>query len=45
MEVRDILKEYPFLTKRQVLAAISYATKLVEKEESYIFEKGHSAAQ
>lgn len=44
MEIKEILKEYPFLTKKQVQAAINYATKLVGKEESYIFEQSHSAA-
>lgn len=42
MEIKDILKEYPFLEKEQIQAAINYAAKIVSKEESYIFEKFHS---
>lgn len=38
MGIRDILKEYPFLTKNQVQAAIDYAAKIVGKQESYIFD-------
>ena len=44
MEVKDLLKEYPFLTKEQIQAAINFATKLVGKEESYIFDKSHTVA-
>lgn len=44
LETKEILKEYPFLTKEQVQAAVDYATKLVKKEESYIFEKSHTVA-
>lgn len=39
MEVEAILKEYPFLTKEQIQAAIGYAQQVVGKEESYIFDK------
>ncbi len=35
MEISEILKEYPFLSKEQVLACIEYATKLVGKRENY----------
>lgn len=42
METSDILAEYPFLTKKHVEAAIKYATNLVKKEESYIFDKTRS---
>jgi uncharacterized protein (DUF433 family) len=42
MEIKGIIKEYPFLKKEQVQAAIDYAKNLVEKEESYIFDKSHS---
>lgn len=38
MEIEEILKEYPFLQKRHVLAAIDYASKLVGKTETYLFE-------
>jgi len=44
MEIKEILKEYPFLKKEQVKAAIDYATKLVSKEESYIFDKSRAVA-
>lgn len=44
MEIKEILKEYPFLGKKQIQAAIEYATKLVAKEESYIFDKSHIVA-
>lgn len=43
MEIREILKEYPFLTKKQVQASIDYAAKLVGKEESYIFDRSRTA--
>ncbi|MDO8503795.1 MAG: DUF433 domain-containing protein [bacterium] len=39
MEIKEILKEYPFLKKEQVKAAIDFATKMVAKEESFIFDK------
>lgn len=39
MGINDLVKEYPFLKKEQIQAAINYAAKLVGKEESYIFEK------
>ena len=38
MEIKEILKEYPFLTKAQVEAAVNYAAKIVGKQESYIFD-------
>lgn len=44
MEVSDLLREYPSLTREQVKAAINYAAKIVAKEESYIFEKSHTVA-
>lgn len=44
MEIKDIIKEYPFLRKEQVQAAIDFATEVVSKEESYIFEKSHTVA-
>lgn len=44
METKDILNEYPFLTKEQVQAAVNYAAKIVSKEESYIFDKSHIVA-
>lgn len=42
MEVKDILKEYPFLTEEQIKEAVSFASKIVAKEESYIFDKSHA---
>lgn len=41
MDIKEILKEYPFLTREQIQAAIKYAAKIVGKEESYIFDKSH----
>jgi len=41
METKQIIKEYPFLTSKQIQAAIDYAAKIVGKEESYIFDKSH----
>lgn len=39
MAVKDILKEYPALNKKQVQAALDFASKVVHKQESYIFDK------
>lgn len=44
MEKNEIIKEYPYLTKEQIQAAVDYATKLVGKEESYIFDKAQTVA-
>jgi len=44
MEKDEILKEYPFLTKAQIKAAVNYAAKLVGKGESYIFDKAQVVA-
>jgi len=44
MEIKEILKEYPFLNKKQIQAAVDYAAKLIGKEESYLFDKSHSVA-
>lgn len=44
MEKEEIIKEYPFLTKKQIQAAVKYAAKLVGQEESYIFDKAQVAA-
>lgn len=40
---KEILKEYPFLKKEHIIAAIDYAAKIVAKEESYIFDKSRTA--
>ncbi|HSW48464.1 MAG TPA: DUF433 domain-containing protein [Candidatus Saccharimonadales bacterium] len=42
MEIKDILKEYSFLKREHIQAAVDYAAKLVGKEESYIFDKSQS---
>ena len=39
IEMKDILKEYSFLTKKQIQATPDYVKKLVCREESYIFDK------
>lgn len=39
MDLKEILDEYPFLTREQVQAAIEYAAKIVQKEKTYIFRK------
>lgn len=38
MEMKEILSEYPFLKRAHVLAAIEYATELVGRTRTYIFE-------
>lgn len=42
MDKKDVLREYPFLTKEQVEAAIDYAAKMIGKQESYIFDLARS---
>lgn len=42
MSIDDILKEYPFLKRNQIQAAIEFAAKIVGKEESYLFEKSQN---
>lgn len=39
MSIEEMLREYPFLKKKHIQAAIDYAARVVSKEESYIFEK------
>lgn len=39
MEIREILKEYPFLTRQQVQAAIDYAAKAVDAKNSRRLDK------
>lgn len=39
MSVEEMLREYPFLKKKHIQAAIDYAAKVIGKEESYLFEK------
>lgn len=43
MKINEILKDYPILKKEHVLAAIEYASKLVGKTESYIFDTAKAA--
>jgi uncharacterized protein (DUF433 family) len=43
MEVEEILKDYPILKREHILAAIEYASKLVGKTESYIFDTAKAA--
>lgn len=38
MGVDEILQDYPILKREHVLAAIEYASKLVGKTKSYIFD-------
>ncbi len=42
VETKDIIKEFPFLKKEHIAASIEYAKNLVQKEESYFFDKTHS---
>ena len=43
MSVEDILKDYPILKKDHILAAVDYASELVGKTESYVFETAKAA--
>lgn len=43
MEVDEILKDYPILKKEHVLAAVEYASRLVGKTQSYVFETDKTA--
>src|SRR3989338_5364943 len=42
MDKEAIIKEYPFLTKKQIQASVNFAAKLVGREESYIFDKAQT---
>lgn len=44
MEKDEIIEQYPFLTKKQIQAAVDFAAKLVGKEESYVFDKAQTVA-
>lgn len=35
----EILNNYPHLTRRDIYAAIEYATDLVEEEKTYLFKQ------
>lgn len=39
MEISEIVKEYPFLTKKQILACIDYASQIIGKTKTYVFDK------
>jgi uncharacterized protein (DUF433 family) len=43
VEIKEILKDYPILKREHILAAIEYASKLVGKTESYIFDTAKAA--
>ena len=43
VEINEILKDYPILKKEHILAAVEYASRLVGKTESYIFETAKTA--
>lgn len=44
MTIDDILKEYAFLKRNQIQAAIEFAAKIIGKEKSYIFDKPSAVA-
>ena len=43
MEIDEILKDYPILKKGHILAAVEYASRLVGRTESYIFDTAKAA--
>lgn len=43
MEINEIIKDYPILKKEDVQAAIKYASNLVGKTETYIFNTAKTA--
>lgn len=43
MDIDEVLREYPFLNKTQVQAAIDFAAKVVSREEKYIFDTAKAA--
>lgn len=46
IRVEDMLENYPHLTKKDILAAISYAAQLVKEEEVYpLSPKTHGRAK
>lgn len=44
MEIDEITKDYPILKKEHVLAAIDYASKLVGKSETFIFDSAKNSS-
>lgn len=43
MDIDEILKDYPILKKEHILAAIDYASRLVGRTDTYIFETAKKA--
>ena len=43
MKVDEILKDYPILKREHILAAIEYASKLVAKSKTYLFDTAKNA--
>ena len=39
MEIKEILKEFPFLTRKQVEAAIGFAAKRAGKKDDYVVDE------
>lgn len=42
IEMKEILKEYSFLKKEHIQAALDYVKNLISREESYIFDKSRA---
>lgn len=45
MEIKDILNEFPFLTRKQIQAAIEYAAKKVGLEQKYSSTTPHEISR
>ena len=43
MKVDEILKDYPILKREHILAAIEYASKLIAKSKTYLFDTAKNA--
>ena len=43
MEANEILKEYPILKKEHILASIEYASEVVGKTETFLFDTAKTA--
>ena len=39
LSIEDILKDYPYLTKKDIQAALLYAVKMLEGERIFVIEK------
>jgi uncharacterized protein (DUF433 family) len=44
ISIKKIQEEYPFLDKKHIQAALSYATTIFKKEERYVFRNTHQQA-